>query len=132
MSNTNTNKTRLAGHTCLRLLQLCRSLKAWNLIAGLYANSNSPAEDLVHALAAEARALVLRSFVLTLRYAAAVIEGCEREQSDQLMQELLQLDAREKHMATLCRDALGKVYRRSATVAEASAARANGKENPSA
>ncbi len=130
MSNTNTNKTRLAGHTCLRLLQLCRSLKAWNLIAGLYATSNSPAEDLVHALATEARALVLRSFVLTLRHAASVIEGGDQKQSDQLMQEMLQLDAREKHMATLCRDALGKVYRRSATTAAASATRANGKENP--
>ncbi len=130
MSNTNTNKTRLAGHTCLRLLQLCRSLKAWNLIAGLYATSNSPAEDLVHALATEARGLVLRSFVLTLRHAASVIEGCDREQADKLMQEMLQLDAREKRMAALCRDALGKVYHRSAATAAASAA--NGKENPTA
>ncbi len=118
----NTTKTRLTTETSLRLVHLCTSLKAWNIIAALYAASDSPAEDTVHAYATEARRLVQQSIVLTCRFLVAVIEDSDRSAAAKLLLDMLKLERREKHLARLCRETLSKVYRHSATTAE-------GKEN---
>ncbi len=99
-------KTRIAEETSERLTALVKSLKGWNLVSGLYSHERrSPAEDIVHALAVEAREIVLIAIRLTCHLGGLALSGDERKIA-RLRQRLTELDTREKHLATRCYKAL--------------------------
>lgn len=103
-----TNKNNIAEDATSRLVELSESLKGWNLISGLYSQPESHAEDVVHALAVEAREIVLLSIRLTFKLGEAGMAG--REQRFQnLLNRLAELDEREAKLAAACRKALAEV-----------------------
>lgn len=98
--NSIANQTRIAEDTSRRLGELIKSLKGWNLMTGLYEETHSTQDDLIHAYANEARGLVLISLRLTFELGAAGIRGDTRR-FNRLLQKLDQLDKREKKLGTL-------------------------------
>ncbi len=102
-------KTRIAEETAQRLATLVKSLKGWNLVSGLYSlEHRTPEEDLVHALAVEAREIVLISIRLTCRLGELLLQEADNKPT-RLIQQLNELDEREKRLAVLCRKALREV-----------------------
>lgn len=99
------NKTRIAEDTSHRLGELTKSLKGWNLIAGLFEYTRSSQDDLIHAYAREARELVLLSLRLTFELGSAGIKG-NKSRFDHLLKRLEELDEREQKLADLCREVM--------------------------
>lgn len=103
--NSIANKTRIAGDTSHRLGELTKSLKGWNLLVGLYEDTRSSQDDLIHAYAVEARELVLLSLRLTFELGTAGLQG-NKSRFDHLLKRLEELDERERKLAVLCRDVI--------------------------
>lgn len=99
------NKTRIAEDTSHRLGELTKSLKGWNLIAGLYEDTRSSHDDLIHAYANEARELVLLSLRLTFELGAAGMKE-NKSRFEHLLKRLNELDEREKKLASFCREVM--------------------------
>ncbi len=99
-------KTRIAENTSKRITELVTALKGWNLISGLYSlDHRSPAEDIVHALAVEAREIVLTAIRLTCRWGELALRE-DTSKLTHLEQQLANLSEREKHLARQCHQAL--------------------------
>lgn len=98
-------KTRIAEDTQKRLEELTKSLKGWNLITGLYCDRNSHEDDVVHALALEAREIVLKSITNTFELGVAALKD-QDSTFQALLRVLADLDDREAKLAALCRTAM--------------------------
>lgn len=102
------NNTRITEELIQRLEELFESLKGWNLISNLYSEPSCHEEDLVHALAVQARAVVLQSICITLKIA---LSGLSRR-SELYYKQLGQLDVltkREKKLCAMCKLAFSNV-----------------------
>ncbi len=101
--------TLFAEEPAQRLATLGKRRKGWNRVSGLYSlEHRTPEEDLVHALAVEAREIVLISIRLTCRLGELLLQEADNKPT-RLIQQLNELDEREKHLAVLCRKALREV-----------------------
>ena len=98
-------KTRIAEDTSKRIAELVTALKGWNLISGLYSlDHRSPAEDIVHALAVEAREIILISIRLTCRWGELALRE-DTAKLTRLELQLANLAEREKNIARQCHKA---------------------------
>ena len=91
---TNTRKALAIGRQgCNR----AKSLKGWNLITGLYATSKAPDDIIIK----EARELTLKQLHLTYKLGDTAMDG-NKEQSQKLQEEILELNERLTHIADTC------------------------------
>lgn len=96
--STNTRKALAIGR---QVCNLAKSLKGWNLITGLYATSKAPDDIIIHTLAKEARELTLKQLHLTYKLGDTAMDG-NKEQSQKLQEEILELNERLTHIADTC------------------------------
>lgn len=92
------NKTQLINDSAVRLGRLSESLKAWNLMAALYASPEKAEHDLPGALAARGRDIVIYSVRLTHQLVLAGLAE-DAEQFDTLLAKLDATDERERRIA---------------------------------
>jgi len=91
-----------------RLMLLTQSLKGWSVLASLYRNGGSHAEDVAHALAVEAIALVQQVIFLTHRLGEACLKG-NWKRVENLLVKLNKMDTRVKMLGEKCREAMDMV-----------------------
>lgn len=84
---------------------LLQKLKGWNLISGLYEETDNTGEDLVRAYSRQARDIVVMMVRLTAERAVAGLKG-NKGRVKNLTARLRDLAEREKQLSTLCHQAL--------------------------
>ena len=80
---------------------LLQKLKGWNLISGLYEETDNTGEDLVRAYSRQARDIVVMMVRLTAERAVAGLKG-NKGRVKNLMARLRDLAEREASLATMC------------------------------
>ena len=80
-------------------------VKGWNLICGLYSESRSSKDDLIHAYANEARSLSLLSLRLTCAKAEAGLRG-NTKKYERLTKAIDEVTKREMRLSALCHAAV--------------------------
>lgn len=97
--------TRIAGDISSKAQSLEKRIKGWNLICGLFSESRSSEEDLVHAYAAEAREVCIAAMRICLARGMSGFKG-NIKRYQRLGNILSELHEREMRLSHLCRQAI--------------------------